>query len=92
MSKICDITGKRVRVGNNVSHANNRTKRTFTPNLKKKKFYLEAEDRWVELKVSMSALRTISKNGIAATLKDAKAKGSLTEKAVKKLKNKPKAV
>jgi large subunit ribosomal protein L28 len=80
MSKICDITGKRVRIGNNVSHANNKTKRTFTPNLQKKKFYLPEENRWITLKVSTSAMRTITKNGLAAVLKQAAAKGTLSSK------------
>ena len=69
MSKVCDITGKRSRVGNHVSHANNKTKRKFNPNLHKKKFYIPEEDRWVKLKVSTSVLRTINKNGISAVLK-----------------------
>ncbi|MCS7018805.1 MAG: 50S ribosomal protein L28 [Cytophagales bacterium] len=80
MSKICDITGKRVRIGNNVSHANNKTKRTFTPNLQKKKFYLAEEDRWITLKVSASAMRTINRKGLSAVLKEAAAKGTLSEK------------
>ncbi|ANQ50769.1 50S ribosomal protein L28 [Flammeovirga yaeyamensis] len=75
MSKICDITGKRTRVGNNVSHANNKTKRKFYPNLHKKRFYIPEEDRWVTLKVSTSALRTINKNGISAVLKQARKEG-----------------
>ncbi len=76
MSRICDITGKRPRVGNNVSHANNKTKRKFYPNLHKKKFYIPEEDRWVTLKVSSKALRTINKKGISAVLKEARAKGT----------------
>jgi large subunit ribosomal protein L28 len=80
MSKVCEITGKRVRRGNNVSHANNKSKRTFSPNLHKKRFYIPEEDKWVTIKVSSSALRTINKNGITATLKDAKKKGLLTAK------------
>ncbi|KXX68125.1 MULTISPECIES: 50S ribosomal protein L28 [Flammeovirga] len=75
MSRICDITGKRTRVGNNVSHANNKTKRKFYPNLHKKRFYIPEEDRWVTLKVSSSALRTINKNGISAVLKKARKEG-----------------
>ncbi|MFW5760433.1 MAG: 50S ribosomal protein L28 [Cyclobacteriaceae bacterium] len=78
MSKVCQVTGKRPRVGNNVSHANNKTKRKFNPNLHKKKFYLPEEDRWITLKVSSKALRTINKNGITAVLKEAKAKGTLS--------------
>ncbi len=75
MSRICQVTGKRTIVGNNVSHANNRTKRTFAPNLQIKRFFVPEEDRWVTLKVSTSAIRTISKNGIYAVLKKLKAQG-----------------
>jgi large subunit ribosomal protein L28 len=70
MSKVCDITGKRPRVGNNVSHANNKTKRMFSPNLHKKRFYIPEEDRWVTLKVSTKALRTINKKGITTVLRE----------------------
>ena len=75
MARVCDITGKRPRVGNNVSHANNKTKRRFNPNLQKKRFYIPEEDKWITLKVSTSALRTINKNGISAVLKKARANG-----------------
>ncbi|MEO9872251.1 50S ribosomal protein L28 [Ekhidna sp.] len=75
MSKVCDITGKRPQVGNNVSHANNKTKRRFNPNLQKKRFYIPEEDKWITLKVSTSAIRTINKNGITAVLKKARANG-----------------
>ena len=75
MSKICDITGKRPRVGNNVSHSNIKTKRRFNPNLQKKRFYIPEEDKWITLKVSTNALRTINKNGISAVLKKARANG-----------------
>ncbi|WP_114777506.1 50S ribosomal protein L28 [Botryobacter ruber] len=75
MARVCDLTGKRVRVGNNVSHANNKTKRKFYPNLQKKRFYIPEEDAWVTLKVSTSALRTINKNGISAVLKKAVEQG-----------------
>ena len=78
MSKVCQVTGKRPRSGNNVSHANNRTKRKFFPNLQTKKFYIPEEDRWVTLKVSTQAMRTINKNGITRTLKAAAKKGTLT--------------
>lgn len=77
MAKVCQITGKRPQVGNNVSHANNKTKRKFFPNLQKKKFYLPEEDKWITLKLSTSAIRTINKNGITAVLKKAKEKGHL---------------
>jgi len=76
MSKVCQISGKRPQVGNNVSHANNKVKRKFYPNLQKKRFYIPEEDKWVTLKVSTSALRTINKNGITAVLKKARANGN----------------
>ncbi len=63
-------------VGNNVSHANNKTKRRFYPNLQKKRFYIPEEDRWVTLKVSTSAIRTINKNGITAVLKKVRKQGN----------------
>ncbi|ALI98634.1 50S ribosomal protein L28 [Rufibacter tibetensis] len=75
MARVCDLTGKRVQVGNRVSHANNKTKRKFYPNLQKKRFYIPEEDAWVTLKVSTSALRNITKNGISAVLKKAKEDG-----------------
>ncbi len=75
MAKVCDISGKRVRVGNNVSHSNVKTKRKFSPNLHKKRFYVPEEDRWVTLKVCSSVLRTINKKGITAVLQEARAKG-----------------
>ena len=77
MARVCDITGKRPRVGNNLSHANNKTKRKFYPNLQKKRFYIPEEDAWVTLKVSTSALRTINKNGISAVLKKAVEQGHI---------------
>ena len=75
MSRVCQITGKRAMVGNNVSHAMNKTKRKFSVNLIKKRFFIPEEDRWVTLKVSTSALKTINKKGISAVLKKAKAQG-----------------
>lgn len=77
MSRVCELTGKKAMVGNNVSHAMNKTKRTFEANLIKKRFYIPEEDKWVTLKVSTSALKTINKIGIAAAIKDAKSKGFL---------------
>ena len=77
MSRVCEVTGKRPRVGNNVSHSNNKTKRKFYPNLQTKRFYIPEEDKWVTLKVSTSALRTINKKGIMAVLKEAKKKGNV---------------
>ena len=75
MSRVCQITGKKVMVGNNVSHSNHKSKRKFYPNLVTKNFYLPEEDKYVTLKVSTSALRTINKKGITACVKDARAKG-----------------
>lgn len=77
MARVCDITGKKVQVGNNVSHANNKTKRKFYPNLQKKRFFIPEEDKWITLKVSTSALRTINKNGITAVLKKARENGNI---------------
>jgi large subunit ribosomal protein L28 len=64
MSRICEVTGKRPIVGNNVSHANNRTKRRFMPNLHVKRYFLPTEEKWVELKVSAHGMRIINKRGI----------------------------
>ena len=72
MSRICQITGKKVMVGNNVSHANNKNKRKFYPNLQTKKFYVPETGETVILKVSTNAIRTIDKKGIAAVLAEAK--------------------
>jgi len=77
MSRICQITGKKMMVGNNVSHSKRRTKRRFYPNLFVKRYYLKEEDRWITLKISTSGMRTINKNGLNATLKEAVAKGFL---------------
>jgi large subunit ribosomal protein L28 len=77
MSRVCQLTGKKVMVGNNVSHSNRKTKRKFYPNLITKKFYLPEEDKYITLKISTSALRTINKNGIAACVKEAREKGYL---------------
>jgi len=75
MSRVCELTGKKAMVGNNVSHALNRTKRKFDANLITKRFYIPEEDKWVKLKVSTSALKNINKNGISAVLKEAREKG-----------------
>jgi large subunit ribosomal protein L28 len=80
MSRICELTGKKMIVGNNVSHSNIKTKRRFYPNLQTKRFFIPEEDKWITLKVSTSALRTISKNGISACLKEAREKGFLINK------------
>ena len=75
MSKICQITGKKVMFGNNVSKSLNRTKRRFDVNIIKKKFYIPQENKWITLHVSSSALKTINKKGISAVLKEARSKG-----------------
>ena len=75
MSRVCQITGKKHMVGNNVSHAMNKTKRKFSVNLVKKRFYLPEEDRWITLRVAASTVKTINKNGIAAVLKKAQVQG-----------------
>ena len=75
MSKICEISGKRVMFGNNVSKALNRTKRRFNANIIKKRFYIPEEDKWISLTVSAATLKTINKKGISAVLKESKAKG-----------------
>jgi len=80
MPRVCDITGKKVMSGHTVSHSNIKTKRKFNPNLQKKRFFVPEENRWVDLKVSTSALRTINKNGIYAVLKKA---GLTTKSKVK---------
>jgi large subunit ribosomal protein L28 len=77
MARVCQVTGKRPQVGNNVSHANNKTKRKFYPNLQKKRFFLPEENRWITLKVSTKAIKTINKNGLSAVLKEAAQKGTL---------------
>jgi len=77
MSRVCQITGKKVMVGNNVSHSKRRTRRKFYPNLFDKRFYLEDEDRWVTLRVSASGMRTINKKGLKNALEEAKEKGFL---------------
>ena len=75
MARVCQLTGKRPITGNNVSHSNRKTKRRFLPNLHKKKFYIPETDKWVELKVSSSALRNIHKLGLYAYLKKLEKKG-----------------
>lgn len=75
MSRVCQITGKSVMVGNNVSHSKRRTKRRFYPNLFDKKFYLPEEDRWITLRVSASGVRLINKLGLQSALKKAQDKG-----------------
>ncbi len=75
MARVCVVTGKKPMVGNNVSHANNRTKRRFLPNLQYRRFWVESENRWIRLRLSAAALRTIDKNGIDAILVDLRARG-----------------
>jgi large subunit ribosomal protein L28 len=75
MARVCQITGKAPMVGNNVSHANNKTKRRFLPNLQRRKFWLESENRWISLRLSNAALRTIDKNGIEVVLAGLRARG-----------------
>ncbi len=75
MSRVCQITGKKVIVGNNVSHSKRRTKRTFKPNLFDKKFFLPEENKWIKLKVSAKGIRIINKIGLQKALADARNKG-----------------
>lgn len=75
MSRVCQVTGKRPIVGHNVSHANNKTKRRFLPNLHYHRFWVASENRWVRLRVSTSAMRLIDKNGIDAVLVEMRARG-----------------
>ena len=75
MSRVCQVTGKRPLSGNNVSHAHNKTRRRFLPNLQSHKFWVESESKWIRLRVSTKGLRIIDKNGIDAVLKDLRSKG-----------------
>lgn len=75
MSRVCQITGKRPMVGNNVSHANNKTKRRFLPNLHYHRFWVESENRYVRLRVSSQGMRLIDKKGIDTVLADIRARG-----------------
>jgi large subunit ribosomal protein L28 len=77
MARVCQVTGKGPMVGNNVSHANNKTKRRFLPNLQYRRFWVESENRWVRLRISTSALRLIDKVGIDQVLTDLRARGQL---------------
>jgi large subunit ribosomal protein L28 len=77
MARVCQVTGKKPMVGNNVSHANNRTKRRFLPNLQSRRFWVESENRWVRLRVTNAGLRLIDKNGIESVLADLRASGEL---------------
>ncbi len=75
MSRVCEVTGKRTMYGNNVSHAQNKTRRKFLPNLHSRRFWVESEARWVRLKVSTSGLRVIDKKGIDWVLSDIRSRG-----------------
>ena len=75
MSRVCQVTGKKPVSGNNVSHANNRTRRRFLPNLQTHKFWLESENRWVKLRVSTKGMRIIDKNGIDTVIADMRSRG-----------------
>jgi len=75
MSRVCQVTGKRPQSGNNVSHANNKTRRRFLPNLHDHRFWVESEKRWVKLRVSTKGMRIIDKKGIDEVLSDIRARG-----------------
>lgn len=75
MARVCQVTGKRPQSGNNVSHANNKTRRRFLPNLKFHRFWVASENRFVRLRLSMAAMRTIDKNGIESVLADMRKRG-----------------
>ena len=75
MARVCHVTGKKPMVGNNVSHAQNKTKRRFLPNLQNRKFWVESENRWISMRITNNALRTIDKNGIDAVLAGMRAAG-----------------
>jgi len=75
MARVCQITGKRTASGNNVSHAHNKTKRKFLPNLRYRRFWSESENRWVRLRISAAGLRVVDKKGIDAVLTDLRARG-----------------
>lgn len=79
MSRVCELTGKKAMVGNNVSFSNRKNKRRFNVNLTKKRFYIPEEDKWVTLKVTTSALKNINKKGISAVIKEARENGFLTK-------------
>jgi large subunit ribosomal protein L28 len=75
MARVCQVTGKKPMTGNNVSHANNRTKRRFLPNLQYRRFWVENENRWIRLRVSQAGLRVIDRKGIDVVLADLRARG-----------------
>lgn len=75
MARVCQLTGKRPITGNTVSHSNIKSRRRFLPNLQKKRYYLAEEDKWITLKLSTEAIRTINKNGLYNTVKEMRAQG-----------------
>lgn len=75
MARVCEVTGKKPLRGNHVSHANNKTRRRFLPNLQSRRFWVEGENRWVRLRVTQAALRTIDKKGIEVVLAELRASG-----------------
>ena len=75
MARVCQVTGKKPMSGNNVSHANNKTKRRFLPNLQNRRFFVESENRWVSLRLTNAGLRTIDKVGIDVVLADLRGRG-----------------
>ena len=77
MARVCKVTGKKPMVGNNVSHANNKTKRRFLPNLQYRRFWIESEKRWLSLRISCAGLRTIDKKGIEVVLADLRKRGEI---------------
>ena len=77
MARVCQVTGKRPMVGNNVSHANNKTKRRFLPNLQYRRFWVENENRWIRLRISSAGLRLVDKVGIAQGVADLRARGEI---------------
>jgi large subunit ribosomal protein L28 len=77
MARVCQVTGKKPMVGNNVSHANNKTKRRFLPNLQSRRFWVESENRFIRLRLTTAAIRLIDKNGIDAVLADLRAAGTI---------------
>ena len=76
MARVCQVTGKRPITGNKVSHSNIKTRRRFLPNLQKKRYFLAEEDKWVTLKLSSEAIRTINKNGLFSVIKKMRASGA----------------
>jgi large subunit ribosomal protein L28 len=75
MARVCLVTGKKPQLGNHVSHANNKTRRRFLPNLQSRRFWVESENRWIRMRVSQAALRTIDKKGIDVVLAELRARG-----------------